>query len=105
MFHWIYERMLLSQIEVLPRHICFMISGADLAADPGKCVEVTGWSSELNTILARQELPGAAQKPSAIQGLTFHVNQLSPEELAHSLPAIKKISSVARLVLHYGTTE
>ena len=54
MFYWIYERMLLSQIQVLPRHICFMISGADLAAEPGKCVEVTGWSSELNAILARQ---------------------------------------------------
>ena len=105
MFHWIYERMLLSQIEVLPRHICFMISGADMAADPGKCVQVARWSSELNDLLARQGVTGTGQKPPAIQGLTFHITQLSPEELSRSLPAIKKISSVARLVLHHGTTE
>lgn len=105
MFHWIYERMLLSQIEVLPRHICFMISGADLAADPGKCVQVAGWSSELNAILARQGVTKTGQNPPAIQGLTFHIARLSPEELARTLPALQKISSVARLVLHYGTTE
>ncbi|MEN6394913.1 MAG: undecaprenyl diphosphate synthase family protein [Methanoregula sp.] len=105
MFYWIYERMLLSQIRVLPRHICFMISGADLAAAPEKCVQVTGWCSELHALIARQNQSSGAQKPSAIQGLTFHINQLSPEELERFLPEIKKISSVARLVLHYGTTE
>ncbi|MFA5237536.1 MAG: undecaprenyl diphosphate synthase family protein [Methanoregula sp.] len=105
MFYWIYERMLLSQIQVLPRHICFMISGADLAAAPEKCVQVTGWCSELNARLARQEISADTIKPPAIQGLTFHINHLSPEELERFLPAIKKISSVARLVLHYGTTE
>ena len=105
MFYWIYERMLLSQIRVLPRHICFMISGADLAAAPEKCVQVTGWCSELNALIARQNQSADAQKPGAIQGLTFHINQLSPEELERFLPEIKKISSVARLVLHYGTTE
>ena len=105
MFYWIYERMLLSQIQVLPRHICFMISGGDLAAAPEKCVQVTGWCSELNTLIARQGLPADPNNPSAIQGLTFHINQLSPEELERFLPEIKKISSVARLVLHYNTTE
>jgi undecaprenyl diphosphate synthase len=82
-----------------------MISGADLAAAPEKCVQVTGWCSELNTLIARQDLPADAKNQSAIQGLTFHINQLSPEELARFLPEIKKISSIARLVLHYGTTE
>jgi undecaprenyl diphosphate synthase len=105
MFYWIYERMLLSQIQVLPRHICFMISGADLAAAPETCVQVTRWCSELNALIARQDLAADAGKPSAIQGLTFHINQLPPEELARFLPEIKKIASVARLVLHYGTTE
>ena len=104
MFYWLYERMLLSQIQDLPRHICFMISSADLAAEPGKCLEVTGWCTGLNTILAHRPTQAAAQTPSAIQGLTFHITQLSPDELAHALPEIKKISSVARLVLHHGTT-
>ena len=40
MFYWLYERMLLSQIQVLPGYIRFMLSGADLAADPEKCFEV-----------------------------------------------------------------
>ncbi len=102
MFYWLYERMLLSQIQVLPGHICFMLSGADLAADPEKCFEVTGWCSELN---ARPDLGASDRKPPAIKGLTFHISPLSPAELERSLPAIKRISSVARLVLHCGTTE
>jgi undecaprenyl diphosphate synthase len=105
MFYWLYERMLLSQIQDLPRHICFMISGADLAAEPGKCLEVTGWCSELNALLARQHQTPAAPTLCAIQGLTFHVNELSPGELDRTLPEIKKIASVARLELHHGTTE
>ncbi|HNX17842.1 MAG TPA: undecaprenyl diphosphate synthase family protein [Methanoregula sp.] len=105
MLHWIYERMLLPKIQVLPRHICFMIAGADLAAAPDKCVQVTGWCSGLNDLMARQNVPTGSGKPPAIEGLTFHINQLSPEELERFLPEIKKISSVARLVLHYGTTE
>ena len=60
MFYWLYERMLLSQIQVLPRHICFMISSADLAAEPGKCLEVTGWCTGLNTILAHRPTQAAA---------------------------------------------
>jgi len=105
MFYWLYERMLLSQIQILPGHICFMISSADLVADPEKCFEVTGWCSGLNALLARQDLPAFDRKPPAIRGLTFHISPLSSGELEQSLPAIKKIASVARLVLHCGTTE
>ncbi|MDD1702385.1 MAG: undecaprenyl diphosphate synthase family protein [Methanoregula sp.] len=105
MFYWLYERMLLSQIQLLPRHICFMISGDDLTAAPGKCREIAGWCTELNTLLAKQEPPGPSSTPQEIQGLTFHVNHLTDEELDRNLGEIKKIASVARLVLHYGTTE
>ena len=87
MFYWLYERMLLSQIQVLPGHICFMLSGADLAADPEKCFEVTGWCSELN---ARPDLGASDRKPPAIKGLTFHISPLSPAELERSLPGNKK---------------
>lgn len=105
MFYWIYERMLQSKIQVLPGHICFMITGADLAAAPEKCVQVTGWCTGLNALMSRQEGQGESGKPSAIKSLTFHINQLSPEELERFLPEIRKISSTARLVLHYGSTE
>jgi len=105
MFYWLYERMLLSQIQVLPRHVCFMISGEDLVAEPEKCWEVTGWCSGLNVLLASQpKAPGADAAP-AIQSLTFHINRLSSEELSRTLPALRKISSIARLSLHHGTTE
>jgi undecaprenyl diphosphate synthase len=105
MFYWLYERMLLSQIQELPRHICFMISGADLAAEPGKCLEVTKWCTELNTLLAHKPVKAHEKLPPSIHGLTFHINKLTIDELSRTLPAIKKISSVARLVLHHGTTE
>ena len=90
MFYWLYERMLLSQIQILPGHICFMISSADLVAEPAKCFEVTGWCSGLNALLARQDLPAFDRKPPAIRGLTFHISPLSPGELEQSLPGNKK---------------
>jgi undecaprenyl diphosphate synthase len=96
--------MLLSQIQELPRHICFMISGSDLVAEPEKCLEVTCWCSALNSLLARQARSPPAPLP-AIESLTFHIDRLSPEELARTLPALRKIASVARLELHHGTTE
>ncbi|HVP97072.1 undecaprenyl diphosphate synthase family protein [Methanoregula sp.] len=105
MFYWLYERMLLSQIQVLPRHICFMISGEDLVAEPEKCLEVTGWCSGLNTLPAHTPRSPAAHHPPAIQSLTFHINRLSPGELTRTLPALRKIASIARLSLHHGTTE
>ncbi|MFZ0005897.1 MAG: undecaprenyl diphosphate synthase family protein [Methanoregula sp.] len=105
MFYWLYERMLLSQIQELPPNICFMISGADLTAEPGKCLEVTVWCSELNTFLARNPLKNAVKTPSSIKSITFHINRIPQDELIRTLPAIKKISSVARLVLHHGSTE
>jgi undecaprenyl diphosphate synthase len=105
MFHWLYERMLFGQIQLLPRHICFMLSGADLAADPGKCVRVAEWCTEINTALARSPLPEESGDRTAIRSLTFHVNPLPDEEIARCLPAIKKIADGARLVLHYGDKE
>lgn len=104
MFYWLYERMLLSQVNLLPRHICFMISSADVAADPEKCARVAGWCTEINAYLARQK-PPAGNDPTAIKSLTFHITPLSDAEVARCLPEIKKIAAVARLSLHYGNAE
>lgn len=105
MFYWLYERMLLSQVQLLPRHICFMISSADLAADPEKCARVAEWCTEINAALARSHPPSGSGDRTAIKSLTFHVNPLSDAEVARCLPGIKKIAEVARLVLHYGDKE
>ncbi len=40
MIRRIYEWILLRGIEVLPGHICFMITASDLQASPGKLTEV-----------------------------------------------------------------
>jgi len=82
-----------------------LISGAELAAEPKKCLEVTGWCSELNCLRGRRPRPPDASAPPAIRSLTFHVNELPPGERDHILSEIRKIASVARLSLHHGTTE
>jgi len=105
MFYWLYERMLLAQVTLLPRHICFMISSADLAADPEKCARVAGWCTEINGYLARMNSPAADPDFPAIKSLTFHITPLSDAGVARCLPGIKKIAEVARLDLHYGTAE
>ena len=105
MFYWLYERMLLSQVQLLPRHICFMLSSADIAADSEKCARVAEWCTEINASLARSPPPADSGDRTAIKSLTFHVNPLSDDEVARCLPAIKKISEGARLVLHYGDKE
>lgn len=104
MIYWLYEKMLRRQIRVLPRHICFMISGDDMAVAPEKIAEITGWCNELSAGF-RNKSKTPDDENVSISGLTFHINQLSGEELARDLPAIRKISSIARLVLHYGDTE
>jgi undecaprenyl diphosphate synthase len=105
MIYWLYEKMLRRQIQVLPRHVCFMISGADMAVAPEKIAAITGWCAELRA----GAVYGAAKNPnknsSIITGLTFHIHELTPQELKRDLPEIKKIAAHARLTLHYGDIE
>ena len=42
---------------------------------------------------------------TTILGLTFHINPLSPDEIARYMPELRKVSTIARLVLHQGDTE
>jgi len=43
MLYWLYARLLMRQITVLPAHVCFMISGQDLAEAPENLYNVTAW--------------------------------------------------------------
>ena len=104
MIYWLYEQMLSWQISMVPRQICFMISGADMAVAPEKCVEITRWCNELSGLPAKTGASSTPEKNASIQGLTFHINTLSPAEQEQYIPEIKKISTIARLVLHYGDT-
>ncbi|HVN73547.1 MAG TPA: undecaprenyl diphosphate synthase family protein [Methanoregula sp.] len=100
MIYRIYEYLLKRQISELPGHICFMLSGADMADAPGSLFKVTEWCNEVSKIVGRFR-PGQP----GIRGITFHISTAAPEEMARFLPEIRKISSIARLVLHIGDHE
>ena len=105
MIYWLYEWMLRRQIQILPRQICFMISGADMAVAPEKIVEITRWCIEISEGMVQTENATTPGNNAAISGLTFHINPLSPEDMKMYLPEIRHVSAIARLILHYGDTE
>ena len=105
MIYWLYEQMLLGQIQVLPRHICFMISGDDMAVAPGKITEITGWCNDLNSFPQKKSRVKNLPATGSIEGLTFHISGTPAETMARYLQEIRNVSGCGRLVLHYGSTE
>jgi len=105
MIYWFYEQMLRRQIQILPRQVCFMISGADMAVAPEKIVEITRWCIEISAGVLQTEDTNTPGNNTTILGLTFHINPLSPDEIARYMPELRKVSTIARLVLHQGDTE
>lgn len=98
MIYWIYATLLMRQITDLPAQICIMISGQDLADVPDSLYAVTTWCNEISAHVAR----ASGSLSSGIQGLTFHIAAPVPGDFDRYLPALRKISSVARLHLHVG---
>jgi undecaprenyl diphosphate synthase len=105
MIYWFYEQMLRRQIQILPRQVCFMISGADMAVAPEKIVEITRWCIEISAGMLQTEDANTPGNNTTILGLTFHINPLSPDEIARYVPELRKVSTIARLILHQGDTE
>lgn len=101
MIYWLYEQLLRRQIGDLPAQVCFMISGQDLANAPDSLYHVTSWCNEITAYVSRHPSSPA----QGIQGLMFHIATPSPAELDPYLPAIRKISTIARLNLHTGDHE
>jgi undecaprenyl diphosphate synthase len=101
MIYWLYEQMLRRQITLLPAHICFMISGHDMAEAPDNLLMVTLWCIGISSDVAKKN-PGTG---NAIRGLTFHISTPAPDQLERCLPAIRAIGSTACLHLHYQDTE
>ena len=54
MLYWLYARLLMRQITVLPGHVCFMISGQDLAEAPENLYNVTAWCNEISAQVSRR---------------------------------------------------
>ena len=105
MIYWLYEQMLLGQIRILPRHICFMIGGDDMAVAPAKIAEITGWCNDLNSGPKKVWSTGDRPAPGSIEGLTFHISEASPATMERYMREIRDVADHGRLVLHYGTAE
>ncbi len=101
MIYWLYEYLLKRQITELPGHVCFMISGQDLADAPEKLALITSWCVEVSEYILRHN-PSAGK---GIQGITFHISTPVPEELSRYLPEVRKIGTISHLILHVGNKE
>jgi len=107
MIRWMYERVLLRGIEMLPGHLCFMITESDMAASPGKLEEVTGWCLLVNDHMAEKNCRQGSREQQpipVIQGLTFHISTVDPAHLSPYLETIRKVGDHARLHLHINDT-
>ncbi len=85
MIYWLYEKLLLRRLTILPEHLCFMITEQDMVDAPGKIVEVSRWCREVG-----------------ILGVTFHISTLNAARIDPFLPNICRIADFARLELHGG---
>jgi undecaprenyl diphosphate synthase len=101
MLYWLYARLLMRQITVLPAHVCFMISGQDLAEAPASLYNVTAWCNGISAQVPRT----TPEWSGGIRSLVFHIATPSPENLEQYLSEIRKIGTIARLILHVGDRE
>jgi undecaprenyl diphosphate synthase len=101
MIYRFYEHLLRRQITELPGHICFMISGNDMADAPGNLFRVTSWCREISKHVEKNN----SSKNTGIHGITFHISTPDTGAMVAYLPEIRKISSIARLILHLGDKE
>jgi undecaprenyl diphosphate synthase len=102
MIRWLYERSLARSIVLLPGHICFMITGEDVASAPGKLSEVTAWCIDISLSVQQKAAGGTGGGKRAIEGVTFHISTADPGALSPYLGDIRGIASTARLSLHIG---
>ena len=101
MIYRIYEYMLKRQITELPGHVCFMISGQDMAQAPDNLFFITSWCNEISDLVGKHN----PSSKSGIQGLTFHISTPVSGNMNDCLPQVRKIGSVSRLILHNGDKE
>jgi len=101
MIYWLYEHLLKRQITDLPGHVCFMISGEDMSDAPGNLFRITSWCSEISKHVEKSPPPAK----TGIHGITFHISTPDSGTIKTYLPEIRKISSIAHLILHIGDEE
>jgi undecaprenyl diphosphate synthase len=102
MIYRIYEWLIERQLRCLPGHICLMITDKDVRDAPGKLVEFTKWSRDISE---RVSAGCRGTNGCTIETLTFHISTQDSSAITPFLPEIRRISSIARLVLHFGDRE
>jgi undecaprenyl diphosphate synthase len=101
MIYRFYEHLLKRQITELPGHVCFMISGKDMKDAPGNLLRITSWCREITNDVEKSCAPAK----TGINGITFHISTPDPDAMEAYLPEIRKISTIAHLILHFGDRE
>ena len=96
-----YEHLLKRQITELPGHVCFMISGKDMADAPGNLFRIVSWCREISKHVEKTNPSGK----TGIHGITFHISTPDAGAMEPYLPEIRKINTIARLELHVGDKE
>ena len=99
MLYRFYEWEIARHLESIPRYLCFMISDEEMNHAPDKMYQVVEWCLDISSEYMRYHPDG-----KGIVSITFHIstNNQSPEP--DYLPAIRKIASIAHLIIHYGKT-
>jgi len=80
----LYEKYLLRNLRTFPEQICFMITEQDMLDAPGNLYLAVQWCRDLG-----------------IGSVMFHISTDDPVRLERCLSQIRRISSIARLTLHY----
>jgi len=88
MIRWLYELRLKNRLNKLPHNICFMLTEKDIADAPDNPFLVTSWCCDLG-----------------ISTVTFHISTKNPANIEQYMNNIRKISIIARLVIHVGDKE
>ncbi|MEG3056803.1 MAG: undecaprenyl diphosphate synthase family protein [Methanoculleus sp.] len=84
MIYRLYEKYLLRNLRTFPEQICFMITEQDMLDAPGNLYLAVQWCRDLG-----------------IGSVMFHISTDDPVRLERCLSQIRRISSIARLTLHY----
>ena len=78
MLYELYEKRIKAGLELFPKELCFMISGAELSSNPAKLLDVLQWVKEF----------------PEIQRFIIHVSTDSPDSVSIPFAEMAEISSV-----------
>ncbi len=98
MIYQLYEWRLLHQLSRIPSSLCFMISEDEMCSSPDQLFQVISWCLDISS-----EIISRHPESAGLQGITIHISRKGEQETPGYLPDIRRVGSIARLYLHYGT--